>query len=103
MKNSKQLRKEYDQVKNDVTGVLYDLISKNLGKRVITEDEQDSGDFLTFTDSMSGANKDFHLVGIGEDGELLTIEEDGTEIEGMKVNQIEVWARIDIIEMLEEL
>ena len=106
MKDSKQLKKEYDQVKNDVTKALSNLISQNLGKRVMTEDAQscgEFGDFLTFTDSMSGANVDFHFVGIAEDGALLTVEEDGSEIEGMKIDQIEVWARIEMIEMLETI
>lgn len=106
MKNSEQLTKEYNQLKNEVNKTLSNLISQNLGKNLLNEDEIDDGEFgdtLTFIDDMSGESRDFHFVGIASGGEILTIDTEGDSIDGMKINQIELWAKLGMIEMLENL
>ncbi len=106
MKIAGKLQNEYDVLKAKVAGELSIAISRSCGKNVLDEDDLECGqhgDYLTFIDSFSGDSKYFHLVGISSDGDILAINEDGTPIEGMKLDQMELWAQIEVIEMLENL
>ena len=106
MKNHEELEDQYHELKQEVDKTLSNLIVNNAGKRIITQREQEEGEYgeyLSYTNDLSGNDIDFHLIGIDEDCQLIAVDADGDSIDGMKFTQVQLWAKIAIVEILETL
>ena len=106
MKNSKKLFSDYKTLEERVNKTLNEQISKCLGKRVLEDDEiEETSSYLTFVDDMTGENIDFRFVGVDAEGNLLGVREDESffDIGTLRLNNILLRCKIEIIEMLENL
>jgi len=104
MKDSKVLLFQYQLVEKDVNETLNAQISRCLGKRIMTDEEiEESTNFLTFVDDMTGENIDFRFLGVDADGNLLGVREDDSLFDTgtLRINNILLSCKIEIIEMLE--
>ena len=106
MKNSETLFSDYKNLEGKVNKVLNEQISKNLGKRVLEDDEiEESCEYVTFIDDLTGENIDFRFVGVDSGGNLLGVREDESFFDTgtLTINNILLRCKIEIIEMLESL
>lgn len=106
MKNSEVLLFQYQLVEKDVNETLNAQISRCLGKRVLEDDEiEECTEYLTFVDDLTGENIDFRFVGIDMGGNILGVREDDSLFDTgtLRINNILLRCKIEIIEMLERI
>jgi len=109
MFTSEALNSKRKVFEGEVNMTLNALISKNLGKRLFTDEEIEDGEhnevYLTMVNDLTGDNHDFHFLGIDKGGNLMGVDTEGTNFESgtLTVNNILLSCKIEIIEMLEKI
>lgn len=109
MYTAKELNIERELLNSKVNKTLNNLISKNLGKSLFTDEEIEDGEhsdvYLTMIHDETGANHDFHFIGIDKDGNIEGFDVEGNKFEtgSLTIRTILLGCKIEIIEMLEKL
>lgn len=109
MFTSEALNSKRRVFEGEVNMTLNAHISKSLGKQLFTDEDIEDGNydlnFLTFVNDEVGSNHDFIFMGIDEGGNILGIDEDGKKfgVGTIKINNILLRCKIEIIEMLEQI